>query len=71
MSAFAQGSNLASPAVRALFRRRLAEIGGVLLGLAGIAVLVSLVTYDVSDPSLNTATARSASNLAGWPKIVL
>ena len=71
MSAFAHGSNLASPAVRALFRRRLAEIGGVLLGLAGIAVLVSLVTYDVSDPSLNTATARSASNLAGWPGAVV
>ncbi len=67
MSAFAQGSNLASPAVRALFRRRLAEVGGLLFALAGIAVLLALATYDVSDPSLNTATARPASNLAGWP----
>ena len=55
MSAFAQGSNLASPAVRALFRRRLAEVGGLLFALAGIAVLLALATYDVSDPSLNTA----------------
>ena len=49
---------LASPAVRDLLRRRLAEGGGVLLALLGAALLAALLTYDPRDPSSDTATAR-------------
>ena len=56
---------LASPALRSLMRRRLAELGGLAFGLAGLALLLALATYDPLDPSLNTATARQTSNLAG------
>ncbi len=55
----------ASPAVKALMSQRSAEFGGLLLGLFGLAILVALATYDPRDPSLNTATTRHASNLAG------
>src|SRR5690349_4707010 len=55
----------ASPAMKALMSQRAAEFGGLLLGLVGLAVLVALATYDPRDPSLNTATSRHVSNLAG------
>jgi DNA segregation ATPase FtsK/SpoIIIE, S-DNA-T family len=55
----------ASPAMKALMSQRAAEFGGLLLGLLGLAVLVALATYDPRDPSLNTATSRHVSNLAG------
>ena len=55
----------ASPAVKALMSQRSAELGGLLLGLLGLAILVALVTYDPRDPSLNTATTRHVGNLAG------
>lgn len=45
--------------------QRSAEFGGLLLGLLGLAILVALATYDPRDPSLNTATTRHVSNLAG------
>jgi DNA segregation ATPase FtsK/SpoIIIE, S-DNA-T family len=56
---------IASPAVKALMSQRSAEFGGLLLGLLGLATLVALATYDPRDPSLNTATTRHVSNLAG------
>ena len=55
----------ASPAVKALMSQRSAEFGGLVLGLLGLAILVALATYDPRDPSLNTATTRHVSNLAG------
>src|ERR1700712_3567210 len=55
----------ASPALKALMSQRSAEFGGLLLGLTGLAILVALATYDPRDPSLNTATTRHVSNLAG------
>ena len=45
--------------------QRSAEFGGLLLGLLGLAILLALLTYDPRDPSLNTATTRHVSNLAG------
>src|SRR5271170_8004814 len=61
----AGGRRFASPAIRSLMHRRAAELGGLALGLLGLALLVALASYNPSDPSLNTATARSATNLAG------
>jgi len=55
----------ASPAVRALMSQRSAEFAGLMLGLFGLAILVALATYDPRDPSLNTATTRHVSNMAG------
>ncbi len=56
---------LASPTIRALIHQRSAELLGLLLGLLGLALLVALACYDARDPSLNTATSRHTSNLAG------
>ncbi len=55
----------ASPQMKAQMNQRLAEFGGLVLGLVGLAVLVALATYDPRDPSLNTATSRHVGNLAG------
>ncbi len=55
----------ASPQMKAQMSQRLAEFGGLVLGLVGLAVLVALATYDPRDPSLNTATSRHVGNLAG------
>ena len=55
----------ASPAVRAVLRRRMAELLGVLFALAALALTVALLTYDPADPSLNTATYRATHNLVG------
>ena len=60
-----EARRIASPALKALIGHRSAEFGGIFLGLAGLAVLIALATYDPLDPSLNTATTRHASNLAG------
>ena len=65
MAAAAQARLLASPAIRTLIGRRLAELGGVVLGLGGVGLLVALACYNPLDPSFNTATARVATNLAG------
>ncbi|WP_193560523.1 DNA translocase FtsK 4TM domain-containing protein, partial [Dankookia rubra] len=55
----------ASPAVKAAIRRRLFEFLGLACGLAGLALLVALASYDAADPSLSTATTRRAANLVG------
>ena len=65
MAAAAQARLLVSPAIRTLVGRRLAEFGGVVLGLAGVGLLVALACYNPLDPSFNTATAQPATNLAG------
>jgi DNA segregation ATPase FtsK/SpoIIIE, S-DNA-T family len=61
----ADSRRIASPALRAQMSRRSAELGGLMLGLLGLAVLVALVSYDPRDPSLNTATSRHVGNIAG------
>ena len=65
MSAAAPARLLASPAIRNLVSRRLGEFGGILLGLGGVALLVALACYNPLDPSINTATSRPPTNLAG------
>ena len=65
MSAAAPARLLASPAIRNLVSRRLGEIGGIVLGLGGVALLVALACYNPLDPSINTATSRPPTNLAG------
>jgi S-DNA-T family DNA segregation ATPase FtsK/SpoIIIE len=67
MAAALQGRRIASPALRTLLLRRLAEFGALALALAGVALLVALATYDPADPSFDTATVQPAHNLAGLP----
>jgi S-DNA-T family DNA segregation ATPase FtsK/SpoIIIE len=61
----AEARRLASPTIRALVRQRSAALAGLVLGMLGLALLVALACYDPRDPSLNTATSRFTSNLAG------
>ncbi len=56
---------LASPAIREIVGRRLAELLGLALAAAGATLIVALVTYNPRDPSLNTATSQHATNLVG------
>ena len=65
MAALVQARRFFPPALRMLFGRRAAEIGGVALALAGLMLLLSLGSYNPHDPSLNTATSGQATNLAG------
>jgi len=64
-STTAESHHFLSPALRAILRQRVGDLGGFVLGLIGLAVLLALLTYDPRDPSFNTATARRAVNLAG------
>ena len=64
-SATLEARRFASPALKSLMHRRSAELGGIVLGLCGLAVLVALACYDPRDPSFNTATSRHVTNLAG------
>jgi S-DNA-T family DNA segregation ATPase FtsK/SpoIIIE len=46
---------------------RLNEVIGFLLLLAGLTLLLSLVSYHTQDPSLNTASSAHPLNLVGYP----
>jgi S-DNA-T family DNA segregation ATPase FtsK/SpoIIIE len=61
----AAGRRFASPAVKAVIRRRLGELLALLLVLTGLVAAVALASYDPSDPSWSTASARETRNLAG------
>jgi DNA segregation ATPase FtsK/SpoIIIE, S-DNA-T family len=60
-----ESRTFASPALKALIGQRSAEFGGFFLGMAGVALLIALLTYNPLDPSLDTATTRHATNMAG------
>ncbi len=75
MSAAAQSHpeprRFASPSLRALAGRRLSELLGLALCLAGIALMLALATYNPRDPSFDTATTLAPTNLAGAPGALL
>lgn len=54
-----------SPEMAAFLRRRIRELAGLTLFLAGLALTVSVVGYDSTDPSWNHAVARDAVNPLG------
>ena len=54
-----------SPGLRAQFQRRVAELGAVALAVAGLALLLALISYHAGDPSFDTASAGRTLNLAG------
>ena len=44
---------------RPFLKRRAVELGGLLLLALAAVLLLSLLSYNADDPSLNTATARA------------
>ncbi len=56
-----------SPEMGTFLRRRLAELGGFALFVAGLALAVCVIGFDSSDPSWNHAVARDALNPLGRP----
>ncbi len=67
MAASAQSPSrrLVSDDIRKLFRQRMGQIAALALALGAAVLLVALATYNPHDPSLDTATSRPATNLAG------
>ncbi len=57
--------NFISPGLRAQFQRRFAELAGVGLAVAGLALLLALISYHAQDPSFDTASNARVLNLAG------
>lgn len=49
------------------FKRGVANIGGIMLFIAGLALFLALASYDPSDPSLNHASGLPTLNLLGHP----
>ncbi len=58
-------TTFASPEIRAAFRLRLGQLGGVALAVAALLLLLALVSYNPRDPSFNTSTAGTATNWVG------
>jgi S-DNA-T family DNA segregation ATPase FtsK/SpoIIIE len=56
---------------RPFLKRRAVELGGLLLLVLAAVLLLSLLSYNVNDPSLNTATGSSVRNLMGYPGSVI
>lgn len=52
-------------ALSAFLKRRMAEFGGLALGIVAMIMLIALLTYSPTDPSLNNATDQAVTNLLG------
>ncbi len=65
------GSNVAGgvlpPALTAFFRRRLAEVWGLVLMAAGLFLFLAIATFTPGDSSLNSAGSGPPGNLLGAP----
>ena len=59
------GERLTTPRLQGVIGRRLGELGGLALALAGVTLLVALASYAPDDPSLDTAARVAVHNLAG------
>ena len=64
-SAPLDGRRFISPALRALMERRAAELAGIVLGVAGLILLLALASYHPGDPSFDTASSVPVRNLVG------
>ena len=60
-----RSGRFASEAVRAVLRRRMMEMFGLLVAILAIGLGVALGSHNPADPSLNTATSGPTTNLAG------
>jgi S-DNA-T family DNA segregation ATPase FtsK/SpoIIIE len=55
----------------AILRRRLCELGGVILVSLAMMAALALASWSVRDPSLSHATDAPVHNLLGWPGAVV
>ena len=55
----------ASNDLKFLFRQRLGQLAGVGIAVSALVLMAALATYNPHDPSMNTATSRSATNVMG------
>ena len=55
----------ASNDLKFLIRQRLGQLVGMGVAAGALVLLAALVSYNPHDPSMNTATSRSATNLVG------
>jgi S-DNA-T family DNA segregation ATPase FtsK/SpoIIIE len=67
MKAYARPRNdsLSLSRLRRLARKSLMRLGGVAMAILALWLTAALVSFSISDPSLNTATARGPENWAG------
>jgi S-DNA-T family DNA segregation ATPase FtsK/SpoIIIE len=68
--------NLAKPTIlppgtTEFLRQRLIEAGGMMIALAGVGVMLALVSFHPDDPSLNAATSASSLNWLAEPGATL
>lgn len=59
------------PGIGNFLRRRMFELSGLALLALAIALVLSLASFDPSDPSLNTAGGGDINNLLGYPGAVI
>ncbi|MEN8237484.1 MAG: DNA translocase FtsK 4TM domain-containing protein [Pseudomonadota bacterium] len=64
-------ANFFSPEVLEFLKRRYSEILGLTLCLIGTYLLLSLISYEPSDPSFNTAIKGDAQNYGGYLGAIL
>ena len=60
-------SSFMPPGLAAGLRRRAVQLAGLALLVVGLAVVVSLLSFNAGDPSFNRATAGPARNLLSLP----
>ncbi len=60
-------SSFMPPGLAAGLRRRAVQFAGLTLFVLGLAVVISLLSFNAGDPSFNRATAGPARNLLGLP----
>ena len=63
----ASGGTLLPTALVDFMKRRALEVTGTLLLFSGICLLLALLSYNPSDPSLNSASGHHPANLLGFP----
>src|ERR1700733_13075502 len=64
------GMAFLSGQVGAVLRRRLREVGGIVLIIFALMTALALATWSVDDPSLSHATNAHAPNLLGRPRAI-
>ena len=62
---------LLPPGIGDFLRRRMFELSGLALIALAVLLVLSLITFDSTDPSLNTAGGGAVNNLLGYPGAVM
>ncbi len=62
---------LLPPGIGDFLRRRMFELSGLALVALAVLLVLSLISFDSTDPSLNTAGGGAVNNLLGYPGAVM